>query len=158
MNGMNTYPLNIGNAAKASDVSAKMIRHYEEIGLIPKAKRTLSNYRTYSETDVHTLRFIRQSRALGFSIKQIETLLGLWRDGRRPSRKVKTLAQAHIAELDAKIREMQAIKRTLETLAEHCRGDERPECPILECLAVAPDRAKKPGRSRRRRISTVGFH
>ncbi len=158
MNGLNTYPLNIGDAAMASDVSAKMIRHYEEIGLIPKAKRTLSNYRTYSETDVHTLRFIRQSRALGFSIKQIEALLGLWRDSRRPSRKVKTLAQVHIAELDAKIHEMQAIKRTLETLAAHCRGDERPECPILEGLAAASDRAKKPGRGRSRRITTAGLH
>ncbi|MEJ7669912.1 MAG: Cu(I)-responsive transcriptional regulator [Casimicrobiaceae bacterium] len=158
MNGLNAYPLNIGDAAKASDVSAKMIRHYEEIGLIPKAKRTPSNYRTYSQTDVHTLRFIRQARALGFSIKQIGTLLGLWRDCRRPSSKVKSLALAHIAELDAKIREMQAMKRTLETLAEHCRGDERPDCPILERLATAPDPAKGTGRARRSRTSTPGLH
>jgi len=143
---MTAYPLNIGDAAKASDVSAKMIRHYEALGLTPKAKRTLSNYRTYSENDVHTLRFIHQARALGFSIKQIDALLGLWRDTRRPSSKVKSLALVHIAELDAKIREMQVMKRTLETLAEHCRGDERPDCPILERLAAAPDPAKETGR------------
>lgn len=158
MNSPNSYPLNIGDAAKTSDVSAKMIRHYEEIGLIPKAKRTLSNYRTYSENDVHTLRFIRQARALGFSIKQIGILLGLWRDSRRPSSKVKRLALAHIAELDAKIREMQAMKRTLETLAAHCHGDERPDCPILEGLATAPGPAKSSGRIRRSRTSTSGLH
>jgi len=130
------YPLNIGQAAQASQVSAKMIRHYEDIGLVPKAKRTLSNYRTYSENEVHALRFIRQSRALGFSMKQIKTLLDLWRNHRRPSSQVKSLALAHIADLDMKIREMQAMKRSLETLAHHCRGDERPECPILDSLAA----------------------
>jgi len=154
---LNAYPLSIGGASKASVVSAKMIRHYEEVGLIPKAKRTLANYRTYSETDVHTLRFIRQARALGFSIKQIGTLLGLWRDRRRSSSKVKSLALAQIADLDAKIREMRAMKRTLETLAEHCRGDERPECPILENLAAAPDPAKSTGRVRRGRTSIPGL-
>ncbi|HEX5612245.1 MAG TPA: MerR family DNA-binding protein, partial [Burkholderiales bacterium] len=85
--------------------------------------------------DVHTLRFIRQARVLGFSIKQIAELLGLWRDQRRPSRKVKALALAHVAELDERIRELEAMKQTLQQLAEHCRGDERPECPILERLA-----------------------
>jgi len=133
---MDMMQMNIGEAARHSGVSAKMIRHYEEIGLIPKASRTYSNYRMYSGNDVHTLRFVRQARNLGFSIKQIEQLLGLWRNQRRPSSKVKALAQEHIAELDARIAEMQAMKRTLQSLAEHCHGDERPECPILDGLAA----------------------
>jgi Cu(I)-responsive transcriptional regulator len=141
---MDMMQMNIGQAARRSGVSAKMIRHYEGIGLIPKASRTFSNYRTYSGNDVHTLRFIRQARALGFSIKQIERLLGLWRNQRRPSSKVKDLALEHIAELDARIAELQAMKRTLHSLAEHCHGDERPECPILDGLA-APDSAPAPG-------------
>ena len=126
--------LNIGEAAGASGVSAKMVRHYEEIGLIPKAKRTLAGYRMYSHGDVHTLRFIKQARNLGFSIAQIEKLLALWQDRRRPSRKVKELAHAHIGELEERIREMQDMKRTLENLVKHCHGDDRPECPILEGL------------------------
>jgi Cu(I)-responsive transcriptional regulator len=113
-----------------------MIRHYEEIGLIPRAARTYSGYRTYAGKDVHTLRFIRQARSLGFSIKQIEQLLGLWRNQRRPSSKVKALAQEHMAELDARIAELQAMKRTLQALSTHCHGDERPECPILDGLAA----------------------
>ena len=133
---MDTLQMNIGEAAKHSGVSAKMIRHYEGIGLIPKASRTYSGYRTYSGKDVHTLRFIRQARNLGFSIKQIEQLLGLWRNQRRPSSKVKALALAHIAELDARIAELEAMKRTLGSLAAHCHGDDRPECPILEGLAA----------------------
>ena len=133
---MNVMQMNIGEAARHSGVSAKMIRHYEGIGLIQKATRTYSGYRTYAASDVHTLRFIRQARNLGFSIKQIEQLLGLWRNQRRPSSKVKALAQEHIAELDARIAEMQAMKRTLQELAEHCHGDERPECPILDGLAA----------------------
>lgn len=156
MNSRNSYPLSIGGAARASDVSAKMIRHYEQIGLIARARRTLSNYRTYSENDVHTLRFIRQARALGFSLKQIETLLELWRDSRRPSSKVKNLALTHIAELDAKIREMRAMRQTLQILADHCRGDERPECPILEGFAAAPS-VRRDARPRRRR-SKSGLH
>jgi len=135
---MNAMQMNIGETARHSGVSAKMIRHYEEIGLIPKAVRSYSGYRTYSAVDVHTLRFIRQARNLGFSIKQIEQLLGLWRNQRRPSSKVKALAQEHIAELDGRIAEMQAMKRTLQALAEHCHGDERPECPILDGLAAPP--------------------
>ena len=133
---MNMMQMNIGAAARHSGVSAKMIRQYEGIGLISKAARSYSGYRTYAATDVHTLRFIRQARNLGFSIKQIEQLLGLWRNQRRPSSKVKALAQEHIAELDARIAEMQAMKRTLQELAVHCHGDERPECPILEGLAA----------------------
>jgi Cu(I)-responsive transcriptional regulator len=132
---METLPVNIGAAAKASGVTAKMIRHYEEIGLIPQAKRTDSGYRRYSSNDVHTLRFIRQARVLGFSIKQIETLLGLWQNRRRASATVKRLAMEHVAELERKISEMQVMKATLEQLATNCHGDGRPECPILDGLA-----------------------
>jgi Cu(I)-responsive transcriptional regulator len=145
---MDTMQMNIGETARHSGVSAKMIRHYEGIGLIPKAARSYSGYRTYAASDVHTLRFIRQARNLGFSIKQIEQLLGLWRNQRRPSSKVKALALAHIEELDARIAEMQAMKRTLKELAAHCHGDERPECPILDGLA-APPAAKAPARLRK---------
>jgi Cu(I)-responsive transcriptional regulator len=150
---MNMMQMNIGAAAKHSGVSAKMIRHYEGIGLISKAARSYSGYRTYAASDVHTLRFIRQARNLGFSIKQIEQLLGLWRNQRRPSSKVKALAQEHIAELDARIAEMQAMKRTLQELAVHCHGDERPECPILEGLA-APFAASASGTGRGRAAPT----
>jgi len=142
---MNSSTLNIGQAAEASGVSAKMIRHYEEIGLIPKARRTDSNYRTYSEADVHTLRFIKQARNLGFPIGAIGKLLALWRDHRRPSRKVKELALAHVQELEARIRELQTMKHTLEHLAKHCHGDDRPDCPILEGLAISS--APKPPRA-----------
>ena len=133
---MDTQALNIGDAAASAGVSAKMIRHYEDIGLIPKARRTYSGYRTYSGTEIHVLRFIRQARGLGFSIKQIGELLGLWQDRRRPSSRVKKLALDHIRELDAKIAEMHAMKATLERLALHCHGDDRPECPILDELAA----------------------
>ena len=129
--------MNIGQAASASGVSPKMIRHYEEIGLVQRPKRTMSNYRTYSDNDVHVLRFVRAARELGFSLKQIGDLLGLWRDRRRPSRRVKALVMEHVDELDRKIAEMLAMKATLEHLAHHCHGDERPECPILEDLAKA---------------------
>lgn len=138
---MDTTQINIGEAAKHSGVSAKMIRHYEEIDLIPKATRSFSGYRTYAANDVHTLRFIRQARNLGFSIKQIQQLLSLWRNQRRPSAKVKALAQEHIAELDARIAEMLAMKSVLQNLAMHCHGDERPECPILDGLAASLDTA-----------------
>ncbi len=132
---MELQSLNIGAAADASGVSAKMIRHYEEIGLIPKARRAESGYRKYSGNEVHELRFIRQARALGFSTKQIAELLKLWRDHRRPSSRVKQLALEHVRELDEKIEEMRAMKKTLENLAKHCHGDERPDCPILDELA-----------------------
>ena len=127
--------MNIGEAAAASGVTAKMIRHYEDIGLVHRPKRTTSNYRTYSETDVHVLRFVRAARDLGFSLSQIGELLSLWHDRRRPSRKVKALVMGHVAELERKIAEMQAVKATLEHLGHHCHGDHRPECPILEELA-----------------------
>ena len=129
---------NIGDAAALTGVSAKMIRHYEAIGLIPPANRTFANYRLYSEADLHRLRFIKRGRSLGFSMKQIQELLGLWSDPRRASAQVKKLAQAHAAELGQKVREMQAMQRTLEQLARHCHGDDRPACPILEDLADGP--------------------
>ncbi len=127
--------MNIGEAAKASGVSAKMIRHYESVGLFPHALRTESGYRQYTDKEVHTLRFIRQSRALGFSIEQIRDLLGLWHNRRRSSRQVKALAQAHLEELEEKLQELQAMKTTLEHLVHCCHGDDRPDCPILEELA-----------------------
>ena len=133
---MDTTSTNIGCAAQASGVSAKMIRHYEAIGLIAKPARSFSGYRTYSERDIHTLRFIKQARNLGFSIKQISVLLSLWQNRTRPSREVKNIALQHIQELDEKIREMQVMKATLERLARHCHGDERPDCPILDGLAA----------------------
>ncbi|MGO1002948.1 Cu(I)-responsive transcriptional regulator [Lysobacter sp. CA196] len=126
---------NIGEAAALSDVSAKMIRHYESIELIPPAGRSIAGYRLYSDNDVHRLRFIKRSRSLGFSIKQIETLLGLWDNRSRESVEVKRLALAHAEELAGKIREMQTMQRTLEELAQRCHGDHRPDCPILEDLA-----------------------
>src|SRR5215212_743026 len=116
--------MNIGEAAKASGVSAKMIRHYESVGLLPQAARTDAGYRQYLDRDVVTLRFIRQSRDLGFSIEQIRELLGLWQNRRRPSRQVKALAQAHIEELDDKLHELQTMKATLEHLVHCCHGDD----------------------------------
>lgn len=129
-----TLTLNIGEAARRSGVSAKMVRHYESLGLLPPVHRTESGYRQYGDREVHTLRFIRRARDLGFSMKQIQTLLGLWQQ-HRPSREVKRLALEHVRELEGKIRELEAMKRTLETLAENCHGNERPDCPILEDLA-----------------------
>lgn len=131
--------VNIGGAAKASGVSAKMIRHYEEVGLLPKAKRTFAGYRQYCERDVHTLRFIRHARDLGFSIKQITELVSLWQNRRRPSSRVKSLAQAHIRELEQKLAETLAMKATLEHLVHCCQGDERPDCPILDSLSQDSD-------------------
>jgi Cu(I)-responsive transcriptional regulator len=133
--------MNIGGAAKASGVSAKMIRHYESVGLLTEAARTEAGYRRYSSRDVHALRFIRQSRDLGFSLDQIRELLGLWQNRARPSRQVKALAQAHIQELEEKLRELQAMKATLEHLVLCCHGDDRPDCPILDTLADPASRS-----------------
>jgi MerR family transcriptional regulator, copper efflux regulator len=126
--------MNIGEAAAASGVSAKMLRHYETIGLMPKAKRTASNYRNYADSDVHTLRFIRRARSLGFSMAEIKELVGLWRRKSRSSAAVKSIAARHIADLKQKVAELQAMVQTLEHLAAHCHGDHRPECPILDDL------------------------
>lgn len=123
--------VNIGEAAKASGVSAKMIRYYEETGLIPPAARSASGYRVYTAEDVHGLRFIRRARDLGFSVKGIAGLLDLWRDRSRRSADVKRLALAHAASLRRKISALEAMAETLETLAQHCHGDDRPDCPIL---------------------------
>ena len=127
--------MNIGQAAQASGVSAKMIRHYEEVGLLPAAARTDAGYRQYADRDIHTLRFVRHARDLGFSIPEIGELVSLWQNRRRPSRLVKAMAQAHIEELESKTRELLAMKATLEHLVHCCHGDDRPECPILETLA-----------------------
>ena len=134
--------MNIGGAAKASGVSAKMIRHYESVGLLAEAARTEAGYRRYTLRDVHALRFIRQSRDLGFSIVQIRELLGLWQNRARPSRQVKALAQAHILELEEKLRELQAMKATLEHLVHSCHGDDRPDCPIIDTLAAPASRSQ----------------
>lgn len=128
---------NIGEAAKRSGVSAKMIRHYESLRLLKKLKRTESGYRLYDERDVHTLRFIRRARALGFSTREIGRLLALWQDRQRASAEVRRVAQGHIAALEAKISELEAMRRTLETLVHSCHGDSRPECPILDDLAAS---------------------
>ena len=127
--------MNIGEAAAQSAVSAKMIRHYESLGLLPKPPRTEGGYRVYDEASVHTLRFIRRARDLGFGIQEINTLLGLWRNRRRASADVKRVASAHAADLQRRIDEMQAMKRTLEHLSHCCQGDNRPDCPILDDLA-----------------------
>ncbi|WP_197416373.1 MULTISPECIES: Cu(I)-responsive transcriptional regulator [unclassified Massilia] len=128
--------LNIGEAAQASGVSAKMIRHYESIGLLPAAQRTAAGYRVYGEQDVRLLQFIHRGRALGFPLEKIAGLLALWQDQDRASADVRRLAEQHIAELDRKIGELQAMKRTLESLASSCHGDQRSDCPILDDLAT----------------------
>lgn len=149
--------LNIGQAASASGVSVKMIRHYESAGLLREAQRTEAGYRQYDDADVKTLRFIRHSRDLGFSIPTIAQLVGLWQDRSRPSREVKALAKGHIRELEEKARELLEMKAALEHLVGGCRGDDRPECPILESLAqehqaapVHPERRREPPRKRER--------
>ncbi|RQS71513.1 Cu(I)-responsive transcriptional regulator [Burkholderia sp. Bp8963] len=127
--------MNIGEVAKSSGVSAKMIRHYEESGLIRPATRTDSNYRLYTRRDVEVLRFIRRARHLGFSTKQISALLALWEDRDRPSSEVKHLVAEHIDDLNERIRELVEMRDTLKYLSDHCRGDNRPDCPILDELA-----------------------
>lgn len=129
--------MNIGAAATLTGVSAKMIRHYEAIGLIRPATRSTSGYRLYSESDVHTLRFIRRARDLGFSTDRIRALLSLWRDRRRSSENVKRIALEHVAELEARQRDLEQMAQTLRHLSEHCSGDERPHCPIIDDLAGA---------------------
>ena len=133
--------MNIGQAAKTTRISTKMIRHYESIGLIGKAARTEAGYRVYGAADIHILSFIRRARDLGFSIDRISTLIRLWQDRDRTSAEVKAVALDHVRELRAKIGEMEAMARTLEHLAHHCHGDDRPDCPILDDLATAGDHA-----------------
>jgi MerR family copper efflux transcriptional regulator len=135
--------MNIGAAAAASGVTAKMIRHYESIGLLPPAERRPNDYRDYGEREVHELRFIKRARRLGFSIDEIGALLALWRDRGRPSRDVRRIAEAHVGDLEARIAEMQAMAKTLRELMHKCHGDDRPDCPILEDLALG-ERAPAP--------------
>ncbi len=140
-----SHSMNIGEAAGAAGVSAKMIRHYEQIGLLPAAARTESGYRRYGERDVSLLRFIRQSRRLGFSMEQIAELLGLWSDRGRAARDVKALAQRHLDELGQKMREIAAMQAALKALVHACHGGDDPDCAILQELAVASPDAPEPG-------------
>jgi Cu(I)-responsive transcriptional regulator len=145
--------MNIGEAAKASGISVKMLRYYEEIGLVRPALRTSSGYRVYQDKDIATLCFVRRARDLGFQVKQIATLLSLWRDQSRSSGEVKALALSHVAELEERRRQLDEMILTLEHLAHNCHGDERPDCPILSTLAadqaepelVAPKRRARTG-------------
>lgn len=127
--------MNIGQVAARSGVPAKTIRYYEDSGLIRPASRTEAGYRVYSEADVHTLRLIGRARDLGFSVESVRRLLALWQDKNRSSAEVKTLALEHVEALQRKISELEALKHCLLHLADHCHGDERPECPILDDLS-----------------------
>ena len=128
-------PLAIGEAAKRSGVSPRMVRHYEELGLLPSVARTDSGYRQYGEADIHSLRFIKRSRDLGFSMAEIAELVGLWNNRRRASASVQRIARKHLGELEQRIADMQAMQRTLSHLVHCCHGDARPDCPILDDLA-----------------------
>ncbi len=130
------WPVAIGEAAHRAGVSARMVRHYESLGLLPQVGRTGSGYRQYTEADVHALRFIGRARGLGFSMEEIRELMGLWQNQARASRQVKRIAQAHIDDLAGRIAAMQAMQRTLQALVQCCHGDQRPECPILDDLAA----------------------
>ena len=135
--------MNIGEAASLTGVSAKMIRYYESIGLITAPARTAAQYRVYAADDVHTLRFVRRSRDLGFSLEETRELLALWRDKSRASADVKSLAMAHVRELEEKAAELKAMADTLRHLATHCHGDHRPDCPILaDFAATTPTQGK----------------
>lgn len=130
--------MNIGEAARLSGVSAKMVRHYESLGLLPSVPRTDSGYRQYGDGEVHTLRFIKRARELGFSMDEIGQLVGLWRNRRRASASVRRIAQQHADDLAERIAAMQAMQRTLQALIEGCHGDDRPDCPILDDLGGLP--------------------
>jgi MerR family copper efflux transcriptional regulator len=127
--------MNIGEAAMASGVNSKLIRHYESLGLIPKASRSASGYRIYKEADVHILSFVKTARSLGFPMKEIKKLLSLWRNKTRASSEVKSLALLHVKSLEDKIKELQLMVDSLHNLAKKCRGDNRPDCPIIDGLA-----------------------
>ena len=133
------WPVPIGIAAQRAGISARMVRHYEALGLLNGVARTDSGYRQYTEADVHALRFIGRARTLGFSMEEIRELLGLWQDKGRASASVKRIAQAHIDDLAERIAAMQAMQRTLQSLVHCCHGDQRPDCPILDDLAAAQD-------------------
>ncbi|MDX5393984.1 MAG: Cu(I)-responsive transcriptional regulator [Caulobacteraceae bacterium] len=142
--------MNIGQASRASGVTTKMIRYYDEIGLVRPISRTDSNYREYEERQVNELRFIKRARSLGFSMEEITLLLSLWRDRARPSREVKAIADKHVADLDARIAEMQAMADTLRHLSHCCAGDDRPDCPILEDLTEGTEPGEAPAKVKRR--------
>jgi len=127
--------MNIGSLAERTGVSPKTIRYYESVSLLPRAERQSNGYRTYSSSDVATVNFIHRARNLGFSIKQVAALLELWQDKNRASADVKALALAHIGEIEERIGELEALRLTLVDLTEHCHGDQRPDCPILDGLA-----------------------
>jgi Cu(I)-responsive transcriptional regulator len=147
--------LNIGAAAKATGVSAKMIRHYETIGLIPAADRRESGYRDYSADDIHRLRFIRRGRKLGFAIEQIRELLRLWNDRERSNADVRKVALDHVAQLEAKAAELQEMIATLRHLADACRKGDRPMCPIIQALSGGmPSAPATPTAIRRTRRSS----
>ena len=129
------WPVHISTATRLSGLSARMIRHYESLGLLPGIARSESGYRLYDENDIHTLRFIQRGRSLGFGMEQLTELLGLWRDQGRSSAQVRQLAQRHADALAQRIADMQAMQDTLQTLIHACHGDARPECPILDSLA-----------------------
>lgn len=126
--------MNIGEVAVLSEVNSKMIRRYESLGIIPKAGRSISGYRQYSQNDVHVLKFVKRARELGFSMKDIKQLVSLWRNKKRPSSQVKSIAKKHAEELEKKLHEIQAMLSTLNTLVAHCHGNDRPDCPILDGL------------------------
>ena len=149
--------MNIGEAAKASGISAKMLRYYESIGLVPQASRTGAGYRTYGDPEVATLRFTRRARDFGIPMDQVRTLVGLWQDGTRPSREVKAIALKQVAELDAGIAELTAMRDALSGLARTCRGDSRPECPILEDLGRGSSAGQRPGRLRHASVKGKRF-
>ena len=130
-----SWPVNIGTAADLTGISAKMVRHYESLGLLPRVTRTDSGYRQYSSQDLHTLAFIKRSRDLGFSLEEVGRLLQLWQDRQRASADVKALARDHIEALNRKIAELAGLRDTLQELVDHCQGDHRPDCPILKDLA-----------------------
>ena len=128
-------PVNIGEAARLSGISTRMVRHYESLGLLGEVHRTDSGYRQYSAAEVHTLRFIKRSRDMGFSMEQVAELVGLWHNRRRTSATVKRIAQSHLDELEQRIAAMQGMQRTLAHLVHCCHGDQRPDCQILDDLA-----------------------
>ena len=133
------FPVNIGQAAQLSGVSAKMLRYYESLGLLRQVARTDSGYRQYSAADVHTLRFIKRARNLGFAMADITELVNLWHNRSRTSASVKRIAQQHLDELAERIAAMQTLQRSLQALLCDCQGDDRPECPILDDLAGVAD-------------------
>jgi MerR family copper efflux transcriptional regulator len=126
--------MNIGEASARSGVSAKMIRYYEQVGLLPQPERRQSGYRTYDDNDIHRLRFVRRARDFGFPVERIRELLRLWSDRKRPSSEVKRIAETHVAELDARIAQLTALRDSMKDLARRCHGDARPDCPILADL------------------------